>query len=281
MTSPNKARRAAPKMLIADDDPLIVTALADRCSRMGFAIETATNGLQAMIKTSRSKPDVLVIDVNMPEADGLSVCAHLLDPEKRPLNVIVVTGRGDAETVERCEGFGAYYARKGPEFWSNLESALTELFPEMADEIRNAGSGSAAAEVKTRSRVLVVDDDPEFGRFLSSRLTKQGVDMLYAADAQQGFRLASRDRPSVIVADYAMPNGDAQYLLTKLRTTAVTANIPVVVLSDGPLGDAAREILQREICGNPGAARVLEKSFETRELFEELQKFCGFEKNRA
>ncbi len=279
MPNPDKASRSAPKMLIADDDPLIVTALADRCARMGFEIETATNGLQAMIKASRSKPDILVIDVNMPEADGLSVCAHLLDPDKRPIDVIVVTGRGDEETVERCEGFGAYYARKGPAFWSNLEAALTELFPEMADQIRNAGSGSTAVEVKLRSRVLVVDDDPEFGRFLSSRLAKQGVEMLYAADAQQGFRLACRDRPSVIVAEYAMPNGDARYLLGKLRTTAATASIPVIVLSEGRLGDAAREVLLREISGNPGAVRVLEKSFETHELFEELQKFCGFAKN--
>ena len=55
MPNPDKASRSAPKMLIADDDPLIVTALADRCARMGFEIETATNGLQAMIKASRSR----------------------------------------------------------------------------------------------------------------------------------------------------------------------------------------------------------------------------------
>ncbi len=73
MPNPDNATRSPPKMLIADDDPLIVMALADRCARMGFEIETATNGLQAMIKASRSKPDILVIDVNMPEADGLSV----------------------------------------------------------------------------------------------------------------------------------------------------------------------------------------------------------------
>jgi DNA-binding response OmpR family regulator len=266
-------------MLIADDDPLIVTALADRCARMGFEIETATNGLQAMIKASRSKPDILVIDVNMPEADGLSVCAHLLDPDKRPMDVIVVTGRRDAETVERCDGFGAFYAKKGPEFWSSLEAALAELFPDMADDIRAVGNQSASVEMKTRSRVLIVDNDPEYGTFLSSRLAKQGIDMLYAADAQQGLRIASRDRPSVIVAEYAMPNGDARYLLGKLRITAATASIPVVVLSEGRLGDAARDVLLREISGHPGAVRVLEKSFETHELFEELQKFCGFAKN--
>jgi CheY-like chemotaxis protein len=279
MPNTDKASRSKPKMLIADDDPLIVAALADRCSRMGFEIETAANGLQAMIKASRSKPDILVIDVNMPEADGLSVCAHLLDPEKRPMDVIVVTGRRDLETVERVEGFGAFYAKKGPEFWNSLEAALAELFPDMAEDIRSAGGRSSDVEMKTRSRVLVVDDDPQFGTFLSSRLAKHGVDMLFATDASQGFKIACRDKPSVIVADRLMANGDAQYLLSKLRTTAVTAHIPVIVLSEGELDEVAQRALGREICGNPGAVRILQKSQQTEELFEELQKYCGFEKN--
>ena len=277
MPNVNKANRPVPSMLIADDDPLIVKAIADRCSRMGFMIETASNGLQAMIKASRSKPDILVIDVNMPGADGLSVCAHLLDPTKTPMNVIVVTGRGDSETIERCGGLGAYYARKGPEFWSSLESALVELFPEMAVGITAPGNRATSVAVKTRSRVLVVDDDPEFGTFLCSRLAKHAVDMLYASGTQQGFRMACKEAPSIIVADYSMPNGGAQYLLTRLRTTPATRNIPLIVLSDGPLDEASLQVLDREICGGPGAARVLEKSLQTDELFAELQKFCGFE----
>ena len=279
MPNTRRADHSVPTMLIADDDPLIVKALADRCSRMGFEIETATNGLQAMIKASRSKPDVLVIDVNMPEADGLSVCAHLLDPEKRPMDVIVITGSRDSETMDRCEGFGAFYAKKGPDFWSSLESGLIELFPEMTEEIRKAGSSSTSTEVKTRSRVLVVDRDPEFGTFLSSRLAKYGVDMLYAPDTLQGFKMACKGEPSVIMADYAMPNGGAQYLLSKLRTTPVTQKIPLIVLSKLPLDAAAHQVLGREICGNPGAVRVLQKSNQTDELFKELQKFCGFHKN--
>src|ERR1700684_460305 len=110
--------RKAPRMLIADDDPAIVRLLADRCASVGFEIETATNGIQALIKANRSHPDIVVIDVNMPEAGGLTVCERLLDPSKRALNVVVVTGSREPETLERCLGFGAYYVRKGPQFWT-------------------------------------------------------------------------------------------------------------------------------------------------------------------
>src|SRR5580704_4458802 len=125
-----------PRMLIADDDPSIVRLLADHCARMGFDVDTAANGIQALLKASRGKPDIIVIDVNMPEVDGLSVCAHLLDPCKRALDVIVVTGSRDPDTIERCEGFGAHYTRKGPHFWSDLENSLAEIYPAMADKIR-------------------------------------------------------------------------------------------------------------------------------------------------
>ena len=62
-----RSTRAVPRMLIADDDPAILRLLADRCARIGFQVDVASNGMQAILKASRSKPDILVIDVNMPE----------------------------------------------------------------------------------------------------------------------------------------------------------------------------------------------------------------------
>src|SRR6202035_1070926 len=53
------SNRVAPKILIADDDPCVLRAVADRCTRMGFDVETATNGLKALIKASQHRPDVL------------------------------------------------------------------------------------------------------------------------------------------------------------------------------------------------------------------------------
>ena len=271
-----RSRDTGPRMLIADDDPSILRLLADHCARMGFDVDTAANGIQALLRAGRVKPDVLVIDVNMPEVDGLSVCAHLLGPGRAAVNVIVITGSRDPETLERCEGLGAFYARKGLNFWNDFETALAEIHPRMAGRIRQCGTRAPA--VRRRPCVALVDDDDDINRFLTSRLEKCGVDVKYASDAQQGFRIACRDEPAVIVTDYFMPNGDAQYLLTRLRTTAATRNIPVIVLSGRQLNEAALRGLKREICGRPGATKILTKSQDTRALFETLNKFCGFER---
>src|SRR5262245_53745724 len=97
-----------PKMLIADDDPSIVRLLADHCARLCFNVETASNGLHALLKASRFKPDILMVDVNMPEVDGMSVCERLLSPGRAPLDIIVVTGSRDNDMLERCEGLGVF-----------------------------------------------------------------------------------------------------------------------------------------------------------------------------
>ncbi len=272
-----EARDKVPKMLIADDDPAIVRLLADRCVKMGFKVETAANGMQLLIKARRSQPDIMIVDVNMPEMDGLSVCSRLLDPGSKPVEVVVVTGSSDLETAERCESLGLFYGRKGPEFWKNIEAALTEIYPNMAGQIGEQEMQTTGAEVHEHPRVLVVDDDPAVHEFLASRLSKFGIDTLYASDAVHGFRIASKERPSVIITDNFMPNGDAQYLLHRLRSTSATENIPVFVISGKPLDEVTEQTLRREIGGRPGAVHIFKKSFDTEALFSALKKFCAFE----
>jgi CheY-like chemotaxis protein len=267
----------SPKMLIVDDDPSVLRLLANHCTRLGFDVETATNGMQALLKASRIQPKILVIDVNLPELDGLSACAHLLGPDRSPVDVIVITGSRGSETPERCEGFGAYYAHKGPNFWRDLEVALAEIEPRLVGKIGQYSMGEAAPEIRRRPRVLLVDDDSDVNRMLASRLAKCGIDVMYASDATHGLRMASQDEPAVIVTDYFMPNGDALYFLTRLRTAKVTSKIPVIVWSGRKLSEQTDQRLRREISGCSGAAHILCKSEDTSALFEILQKFCGFE----
>lgn len=268
---------AAPKMLIADDDPAIVRFLSDRCVKMGFGIETANNGIQLLMKARRNPPDVLIVDVNMPGLNGLSVCKRLLDPLGKPFDVIVITGSPDPETIERCESLGMFYARKGPDFTSGVDTALSEIYPAMSLKIEQVSAHEPNTEMQGRSRVLVVDDDPDMEVFLSSRLAKYGVDTLYAPNAVQGYRVACKEEPSAIICDYYMPGGDAFYLLWRLRTTPATERIPVFVISGRKIDEVAESNLRREICSLPGAARIFRKSVETEELFSALKQVCGFD----
>ena len=147
-----KRNKSAPKILIADDDPCVLRAVADRCTRMGFDVETATNGLQALIKAGQHQPDILVIDVHMPEVDGLSVLSFLQEIAKKSLHVMVVTGHPGQEIAESCGRFDACCIQKGPNFWNEFEARLTEIYPLRALSIMRSGKQSANVEVKKRPR---------------------------------------------------------------------------------------------------------------------------------
>jgi CheY-like chemotaxis protein len=268
------------KVLIADDDPGIARFLANRCRKMGFEVQMAANGLQALIMAGRNPPDVLIADINMPELDGLSVCSRLLLPDRKRMQVIIITASSYSETVERCQALGAFHVRKGLDLWDGVQSKLIELFPGVKSMGAERDKSPLRVEWK-RPRVLVVDGDPDVATFLTSRLNKHGVDTLAAYDAVEGYRMACKEEPSVILTDNAVPQGGANYLLSRLRTTEATGNIPVVVMTAQRLDDSTRVLLKREVCGRPGAALFLEKSFDTTELFTAIKKYCAFMENKA
>jgi CheY-like chemotaxis protein len=243
--------------------------------KMGFAVQTAANGLQALIMAGQNHPDVVILDINMPEVDGLSVSVRMLDAGRKPPELIVITASAYSDTIRRCESLGAFHVRKGQGLWSGVRAALINIFPDMAYRIVDEKPG-AREELRGHPRVLVVDADPQVGAFLTSRLRKCGVDTLLAHDALQGYRMACHEAPSVVMLDYPMANGDADYLLTRLRSTAATENVPVFVMSEGRLDDATESSLKREVCGRPVATRLLRKPLDVEVLFPALEKFCGF-----
>jgi len=275
MNKPGR-NNVSPRMLVADDDPCVLRAIADRCTLMGFEVETATNGLKALIKASRCNPDILVVDVHMPEVDGLSVCAFLQDIAKQSPHLMVITGRRAEEIIETCKGIDVSCVHKGPNFWNEFQARLSEIYPDMAVAIRRSVKPWAKIEVKKRPRVLLVDDDVNVKKMFFHRFADLGAELLYAVDGVQGFWKARREEPTVIVSDYCMPNGDAEYLLARLRSAPETRSIPVIVQTGRRLNDSIRQRLRQQICGQEGAVRILRKSHDGRELFEALQRLCGF-----
>lgn len=90
---------SASRILIVDDEPLIVNLFVDLLARdpRGFNLETATNGYEALIKVGAFKPSLLILDVIMPQLDGVEVCRRLKkDPETRAIKILGITGYPDS-----------------------------------------------------------------------------------------------------------------------------------------------------------------------------------------
>ena len=116
------------RILIVDDDSDFVSALEMRCHRIGLRVQTAHNALTAVATISRDLPDLVCMDVNMPTANGLNICEMMAtDPEMARIPVIVLTGRKDAETIQRCHDLCVYYVHKSGDVWQRIEPVIYEL----------------------------------------------------------------------------------------------------------------------------------------------------------
>src|SRR5215475_14290169 len=122
------SRMAKATVLLADDDPDCLKLLTLRCQSLGLRVLTATDGLDALTSVIRDHPDLLVLDINMPGGDGLSVAEKMLrDPKIPPTPVVLCSGGTDAATIERCKDIGAHYVKKGSEAWGDLRSIICRL----------------------------------------------------------------------------------------------------------------------------------------------------------
>ena len=118
---------AGKTVVIADDDPIIVEYLELRCRHLGMSVETAYDGLKAVLKVGKAKPDLLVLDLNLPDVEGFRVMERLSDRKFAPVPVIVLTAREDDDAIQRCKDLHAYYVHKSEETWNDLEPLIFEI----------------------------------------------------------------------------------------------------------------------------------------------------------
>ena len=80
------------KILVVDDEPNIVQSLAFVFNREGFDVGTAGDGVQAMSMIRDSKPNLLILDIVMPNKNGYDVCQEIKsDPELQDIQVVMLS----------------------------------------------------------------------------------------------------------------------------------------------------------------------------------------------
>ncbi len=108
MNSQTENQKNKYTILIVDDEQANLKLLSALVSCYGYHFETAGNGLEAMEKTKKIQPDLILLDVLMPVMNGIETCKRLKEyPDSRHIPVIVLTSLGDKETRLKCLEAGA------------------------------------------------------------------------------------------------------------------------------------------------------------------------------
>ena len=102
------------KILVVDDEPHIVRLVQVNLEKAGYTVSTASNGREALEAVAGDQPDLVVLDVMMPEMDGLETLKRLKDnPETDEIPVILLTAKAqDSDVFEGWKSGADLYLTK-------------------------------------------------------------------------------------------------------------------------------------------------------------------------
>jgi two-component system phosphate regulon response regulator PhoB len=111
------------KVLLVEDDPMVVRMYERKFKLEGFNLTMAFNGFEGMEALKKERPDIILLDIMMPKMSGLEMLKLVKDdPQYKDLPVVMLTNLGDrAEDVEKCKELGA------EDYWVKANIKLEDI----------------------------------------------------------------------------------------------------------------------------------------------------------
>jgi CheY-like chemotaxis protein len=244
---------ASRTVLIIDDEPDLVMLLSGAVGTLGHRVVTASDGLEGLEVLKTEKPDLIILDMNMPRMGGVAFYNELAARSRtgRPeVPVLVLTARANLEA-----------------FFKDLEvdGFMTKPF-EIPDLLREAeaiitarsGAGSPAAPRKAGARpsVLLIDDRDESARRITGAFAAKGIDVHRESAGASGIERAKSLMPDLVLAKLSLPGVTGDIVARRLKDMPVTSGLRVLLYAPGFTG-TDRTTLDR-ICSEAGVDHAME-----------------------
>lgn len=254
------------KVLVVDDNPLALEILAKTSFSLGWDVETATGGQEAIIRNQKAvqeeRPyDVILMDWRMPDLDGLETAKKIHQENAISVSpvVIMISAYGREVLAE---------AHKNPEapFVDFLTKPITpRQLGELVNRIVNGSfthpieDGSALSKKRLAGmRLLVVEDNALNRQVAAELLGGEGAYVSLAGGGLQGIEILFHGQRTfdVVIMDVQMPDIDGLEATRRIRSNPRFEDIPILAMT------ANASISDREACLNAGMTDHVGKPFD-------------------
>jgi two-component system nitrogen regulation response regulator NtrX len=200
----------AESILVVDDEPAILDSLSKILEDEGYEVTLAKSGAEALKVLSGDPHDLIMLDIWMPEMDGLDTLKRLREQWPRQ-QVVMMSGHGSIETAVRSIKLGAYDYIEKPLSLDNVTLRVRHALDQHRLEEENLKLRSKVegryelvghSPVMQRLRTLIATAGPTSGRVLLSGENGTGKELVARAIHQESAR---RDKPFVAVNCAAIP----------------------------------------------------------------------------
>ena len=241
-----KTEQAPTKVLIVEDDADVARLIQLHLTGNEREVLIARRGDEALAMAQRERPDLITLDILLPDADGFAILEELKsNPVTRDIPVVIVSVMPDREEGLRL-GAIDYVAKPIDE--QQLLRAVRQV-------------------LVRRGTVLVVDDDKDNLSLMREILRTNGFGVRTTTRGRRALRVAREVHPALMLLDLRLGDLDGHTVLRQLKDDPTTQDIPVIVIT----GSVTVDDEKREKVLALGAARFMTKPFSVDELIEEVE----------
>jgi CheY-like chemotaxis protein len=224
-------------VLTVDDSKVVRTMVARALERYGCRIIEASNGKEAVEAAAQHKPDLILLDITMPEMDGRQALAALRAGGPCQRTPVIML------TAERTKEIIVEIARLG------VSGYLLKPFDQQSFD-REVGKVIGPPAAVDRGAVLVVDDSDRVLAAARAAL-ESAAKVITAASGQEAVERYVESRPGVVVIDLAMPGMDGFETFARIQQLGRSAGIALTVRGDAAGADRARKAGYRSVLAKP------------------------------
>jgi PAS domain S-box-containing protein len=250
--------------LIIDDSPTAYDQIARYLTELGVVPYMHPWGSDAIARTVELRPDMIVLDIQLPDQSGWDVLAQLKqDPRTRAIPVLIISVEDDRP---RGIALGAHEYLVKPITRTQLHMALHKLVPSgIAAVVRAPFSVAPAAGAAAQPVVLLTEDNETNIATLVDYLQAKGYRVVVARNGREVITRAREIDPDVILMDIQMPEIDGLEAIRQIRADTDLAHVPVIALTALAMpGD-------RERCLEAGADDYLSKPVSLKGLVAAIE----------
>jgi putative nucleotidyltransferase with HDIG domain len=218
-------------ILIVDDEPLNREVFSHLLKKSGYMTRAVGSGAQTIELMKLEKFDMILLDINMPEINGVQVLEHIKKNKiTSDVPVIMVTAENDNNTVIRCIKLGADDYIKKPVEPTLLRSRIWRCVQKHKN-FTGAEPPATASRDKPRAHIMVVDDDEHHRAIVQHRLAANNHIILQASNGLEAIELLETNQVDLILLDVAMPGLDGYQTLERIKASENNRQIPILMCS--------------------------------------------------
>ena len=222
-----KAEKKNVQILCIDDNQDVLDILRNYLIPEGYSVATALSGEEGIEAARKVKPDLITLDIMMPQKDGWQVLRELKqDPATKEIPVIIHSTIDNKPLA--------------------LSLGALDVLPKPVEPKFLLGLVERVCEADGKD-VLIVDDSEDFCSFLKSLLEEEGFNVTTAYNGAEALDLLKVSIPSLIVLDLIMPVMDGFQFIQEVEKNERWRDIPVIILSAKDLDKQDRETLNKHI----------------------------------